>query len=474
MAQKYKYLVGGDREESNEELVVKSPFDDSIVGVTYKATAGDVENAAKLAVEAFEQTKKMSGYERSQVLANIAGGLEKRKREVAEAIAGEAGKPLKYSLIEVERSIFLFQIASEEAKRITGETIPLDIIKGSENTFAINKPFPLGPIFGITPFNFPLNLVSHKVGPAFAAGNTIIIKPASATPITAILLGEIVADSGLPKGAFSVLPMSATLGEELVADDRFRMASFTGSPKVGWHLKAVAGRKKVTLELGGNAGCVIDCDANLDYAADRCCYGGFVYSGQTCISLQRLFAHETVYDDFVSKFAERVNSLKLGNPLDETTDIGPMINQKETARAEQWIAEAVEGGAKILTGGKRNGTILEPTVLENTSSDMNVNCSEVFGPIVTVTKFAEFKDAIRQIDDSAFGLQAGIFTKNIDNIFMAYNTLDVGGVIVNDVPTYRLDNMPYGGVKDSGTGREGVRYAMEEMSEPKLMVFRNC
>ncbi|MGR3219711.1 MAG: aldehyde dehydrogenase family protein, partial [Candidatus Anammoxibacter sp.] len=373
-----------------------------------------------------------------------------------------------------ERSVFLFQIASEEAKRIKGETIPLDLIKATGDTFAINKHFPIGPIFGITPFNFPLNLVSHKVAPALAAGNSIIIKPASATPITAIILGEIIMESGLPKGGFSVLPMSSELGEGMVKDDRFKMVSFTGSPKVGWYLKSISGKKKVALELGGNAGCVIDKDTDLSYAAGRCCYGGFAFSGQTCISLQRLYVHEDVYDEFLPKFISCVKGLKTGDPLDESTGIGPMIKLKEAERTENWINEAVTGGAKILVGGKRNGTIMEPTVLGDTNADMKVNCSEVFGPIVTVTKCSSFADGVERINDSVYGLQAGIFTKDIGNIFLAYKELDVGGVVVNDVPTFRLDNMPYGGVNESGLGREGIVYAMEEMSEIKLLVFRNC
>lgn len=473
MSKKYKYLVGGNWKESNESFEIINPYDNSAPFVSYKATESDVEEAIAASAAAFEKTKELSSYERSVILNNIKNGLEKRKREVAEIMAMEAGKPLKYSMLEVERSIFVFTIAAEETKRIGGETIPLDILNGIKNSFAINKHFPLGPILGITPFNFPLNLVSHKVAPALAAGNSIIIKPASSTPVTALVLGEIVMESGLPKGAFSVMPMSSTLGEKMVKDERFKMVSFTGSPKVGWHLKEIAGKKKVTLELGGNAGAIVDNDADLDYAAERCCYGGFVFSGQTCISLQRLFVHEDVYNDFVPRFVNRVKEIKIGNPMDESTEMGPMIQLKEAERAESWIKEAVTDGAKVLTGGKRNGTILEPTVLADTKANMKVNCNEVFGPIVTVTKFASFYDAIDQVNDSVFGLQTGIFTKNIGKIFSAYNKLDIAGLIVNDVPTFRIDNMPYGGVKESGVGREGVIYAMKEMMEPKLLVFRN-
>lgn len=470
---KRKYLVAGEWRESDEAFEVRNPYDDSVVNVTFRATEEDAEEATNAATKSFEQTKALSSHERSEILTKIANGLIDRKEEVAKTIALESGKPYKFALFETERSIFVFQVAAEETKRITGETVPLDIIAGAGNSFAVNKHFPLGPIFGITPFNFPLNLVAHKVAPALAAGNTIIIKPASSTPTTALILGEIIMNSGLPKGAFSVLPMSSTIGEKLTGDNRFKMVSFTGSPKVGWHLKKIANKKKVTLELGGNAGAIVDYDANLDYVAERCCYGGYAYSGQTCISLQRLFVHENIYDELVPKFVNCVNNLKVGNPVDKNTDFGPMINLKEAERAEGWINDAVNKGAKILTGGKRNGTILDATVLSDTTSDMDVNCNEVFGPVVTVTKFSSFKDAVEQVDNSIFGLQAGIFSKNIENIFYAYNKLDVGAVIVNDVPTFRLDNMPYGGVKESGMGREGVIYAMEEMSEPKLLVFRN-
>ncbi len=474
MIEQRKYLVGGEWKDSDDKFEVHNPYDDSVVCETYRATNPDIETAVSEADKAFEITKKLSSYERSEILTKITNGIEKRKEEIAKAIVLESGKPFKYSLLEVERSIFVFQIAAEEAKRVTGESIPLDLVKGTENSFAINKQFPLGPIFGITPFNFPLNLVSHKVAPALAAGNSIIIKPASATPTAALILGDIIMNSGLPKGAFSVLPMSPTNGEKLVSDNRFKMVSFTGSPKVGWHLKKLTGKNKITLELGGNAGAIVDVDCDLDYAAARCCYGGFVYSGQTCIALQRLFVHEKVYDKFMNKFIKCVNTLKKGDPMDKETELGPMIQLKEAERVESWINKAVNSGSKILTGGKRNGTMMEATVLSNTSSEMEVNCKELFGPIVTVTKFSSFNDAADQINNSVYGLQAGVFSKNLDNIFYAYNTMDVGGVIVNDVPTFRLDNMPYGGTKESGMGKEGVIYAMEEMSEHKLLVFRNC
>lgn len=473
VVKKYKYLVGGGWKGAGEAFEVRNPFDDSIVGIIYKPTKDDIEEAARLSVEGFEQTRNLPAYKRAEILANIKNGIEKRKRELAETITLESGKPLKYSLVETERSINVFQIASEEAKRIGGEMLPLDILKGLEGMFGINKPFPLGPVLGITPFNFPLNLVSHKVAPALATGNSIIIKPASRTPLTALLLAEIVMESGLPKGAFSVLPMSATLAEQMVSDERLKMVSFTGSSSVGWHLRGIAGKKKVTLELGGNAGAIVNNDADIEHAVDRCCYGGYVFSGQTCISLQRLFVHEEVYDDFVQRFVVRIRDLRVGNPMDQNTEIGPMIDLTAAEQAEERIRKAVAGGARILTGGGRKASVLEPTLLADTTPDMEVNCKEVFAPIVTIRRFSSFPEAVDMVNDPIYGLQAGIFTKNIEYVFMAYNRLNVGGVIVNNVPTFRVDSMPYGGIKGSGMAREGVKYAMEEMSEHKLLVLRS-
>ncbi|MCB7128994.1 MAG: aldehyde dehydrogenase family protein, partial [Candidatus Brocadiales bacterium] len=324
----------------------------------------------------------------------------------------------------------------------------------------------------ITPFNFPINLVCHKLAPAIAGGNTIIIKPTSTTPLTALLLAEVVMESGLPDGALSVLPCDSTMAEKMVKDDRFKLLTFTGSSGVGWRLKALSGKKKVVLELGGNAGAIVDADADLELAAGRSAYGAFVYSGQTCISVQRLYVHDKVYEEFLDLLTGHVKDLKMGDPMEEDVSIGPLITPGAAKRVDEWLKEAVSQGAKVLTGGRlRGNNIIEPAVVVDTSPDMKINCEEVFGPVVTVTRFSSFEQAVGQVNQSRFGLQAGVFTSDVNNIFLAYKTLEVGGIIVNDVPTFRADNMPYGGVKDSGMGREGVKYAIEEMTEPRLLVL---
>ncbi|HHT9126340.1 MAG TPA: aldehyde dehydrogenase family protein [Candidatus Brocadiia bacterium] len=471
MSQTYKYLAGGKWQESSDVLEVINPFNDEVAGITYRAKGSDIEKSIQASVKAFDETRRLPSYKRAEILSNIRNGLVEGSEGLARMIALEAGKPITDSRREVNRAIGVFQIASEEAKRIGGEFIPLDLFEASKGRVGINKRFPLGPILGITPFNFPLNLACHKIAPAIAAGNTIVIKPASKTPITALLLAEIVSQSGLPEGAFSVLPCSSDVAERMVKDDRFRMLTFTGSSAVGWRLKNIAGKKRVTLELGGNAGTIIDEDADLELATKRCVYGGFTFSGQTCISLQRIYVHEKIYKRFLSDFVAQVTELKIGNPLDETTSIGPMFNINAAERAGSWIKDAVKGGAKALTGGKRKGKIVEPTVLIDTNPDMKVNCEEVFAPVVTVTKFTSFEDALTQLNNTRYGLQASIFCNDIKKVFMAYNTIDVGGLIINDVPTYRMDHMPYGGTKESGMGREGIKYAIEEMTEPKLLVL---
>jgi glyceraldehyde-3-phosphate dehydrogenase (NADP+) len=363
-------------------------------------------------------------------------------------------------------------VAAEEAKRIPGDVVPLDLTPGTENYLGIAKRFPIGPVLGITPFNFPLNLVAHKVAPCLAAGNPIVLKPAPQTPLTALLLGDIVLQTDLPEGAFSVVPCDNTVAEQMVADPRFKMLSFTGSASVGWMLKAKCGKKRLALELGGNAGVIIEPDTDLEVAAQRCVTGGFVYAGQTCISVQRVFVHEAVYQPFLEKMLPRVAAVKVGDPTDDATVIGPLIDEGAARRIEEWIEEAVAHGARLRAGGKRSGALFEATVLTDVTPDMKVSCREVFGPVMTVTPYRQFDEAINALNDSDFGLQAGIFTRDIDRIFHAYRSLDVGGVLVNEIPTFRADQMPYGGVKDSGLGREGVRYTIEEMTELKLLVLK--
>ena len=471
MTKEYKFLINGEWRRSSIKEAIKNPYNNETVVEVYFAEEADLEDAVKSSQRAFEITRKLPAYKRADILKNIVRGLEQRKEELAKTITLEAGKPITDSRGEVSRTINTFQIASEEAKRIEGEVIPLDLMQGSEGRLGIVRRFPIGPILGITPFNFPLNLVAHKVAPAIASGNTIILKPAPKTPITAILLGEIATEAGLPAGALNVIPCSNLLAEKLVTDDRIKKLSFTGSAAVGFKLKAKAGMKKITLELGGNAGVIIHSDADIDFAAKRCTIGGFSYAGQICISVQRIYVQKNIYGEFLDKFLANIKKLRMGDPMDESTNIGPMIEQGASQRTEEWLNEAIKDGAKILTGGKRNGNFFEPTVLTNTKPSMKVCGEEVFAPLVTVEQYDKFEESVVMVNNSLYGLQAGLFTRDIKNIFYAYNEIEVGGVIVNDIPTYRIDHMPYGGVKMSGFGREGIRYAINEMTELKLLAM---
>jgi acyl-CoA reductase-like NAD-dependent aldehyde dehydrogenase len=413
----------------------------------------------------------MPAYERKLVLDRVAAELHSRKEDFASAICLEAGKPIKTARAEVDRAIFTMQVAAEESTRIAGEFLPLDLQEFTAGRWSIVRRFPIGPIAAITPFNFPLNLVCHKLGPALAAGCPVVLKPAPQTPVSSLMLAEVIERAGWPKGALSVVYLSNDDAAALVEDDRLKMLSFTGSATVGWQLKARSGKKKVTLELGGNAGCIVHDDADLEFAASRCAVGGFSYAGQSCISVQRIFVQENVFDKFTELLVQKVKALKSGDPAEESTDVGPLIRESDAARAESWIREAVSEGARLLCGGDRNGSMLEPTVLTGTRNSQKVNCMELFAPVVTVEKYKDFDDALARVNDSSFGLQAGVFTRDAGRIFRAYEKLEVGGVIVGDVPTFRIDHMPYGGLKDSGLGREGLKYAIEEMTERKIMVM---
>lgn len=471
MAAEHKFWIGGKWKNSSERLEVVNPYDGQPVGSAYWAFPQDVEEAIVSSVKAFEEMRRLSSFQRGEILLQISEGLKRRWEEIARMIALESGKPIVDARAEVGRAVNTFQIASEEAKRIEGEVIPLDLTPGSEGRIGITRRAPIGPILGISPFNFPLNLVAHKVAPALAAGNSIILKPAPKTPLTAFLLAEVIASAKPPAGAVNIFLCSNELTEKMAVDPRIKMLSFTGSAAVGWRLKEKANKKRVTLELGGNAGVIIHEDADLDYAVERCAVGGFSYAGQVCISVQRIFVQEKVYQPFLDRFVPRVASLKLGDPLDEKTSMGSMIDLKAAERAEGWIREAVSEGAKVLTGGKRERALLAPTVLVETGPQMQVNYQEAFAPIVTVTPYENLDEAVAQINQSSYGLQAGLFTRDINEIFRVFRDLEVGGLIVNDVPIYRADHMPYGGVKDSGFGREGVRYAIEEMTELKFMAL---
>jgi len=463
--------VRGERRETGETYEINSPFDGAPVAIVHRATPNDVEEAIAAAVQAFETTRHLPSWKREEILNAISQGIAARRDELAETIALEAGKPLKTARIEVDRAVFTFRIAAEESKRIYGDIVPLDWLPGNEGRRAEIRRVPLGVIAGISPFNFPLNLVSHKVAPALAAGNPILLRPASQTPLTALKLAEIIYATDWPKDAFAVLPCSTDTARPLVEDDRIKLLTFTGSPVVGWGLKAKAGRKRVTLELGGNAAVIVNEDADVEYAAERIAWGGFTNSGQTCISVQRVYVHEKIYDAFTKSFVEKVEALKVGDPLDEDVDVGPVIDSSNADRIEEWLDEAKQAGAEVLTGGERENSVWRPTVLANLRDDLRVSCEEVFAPLVVVTKFSDVESAIDAAGRSEFGLQGGLFTNDVRVIEQAFDRIDVGGLMVNDVSTYRIDHMPYGGVKSSGSGREGLRYAIEEMTEMRLLTF---
>jgi glyceraldehyde-3-phosphate dehydrogenase (NADP+) len=422
-------------------------------------------------VEAFAVTTKLASWRRSEILELVAAGLAGRKEEFARRIALEGAKPIKTARIEVERASFTFKVAAEEAKRIYGEIVPLDWIPGTEGRIGHVRRVPVGPIVGITPFNFPLMLVAHKVAPALAAGNPIVIRPASQTPLSSLALAELVLESGWPDDGIAVVPSSTEHAAPLVEDPRIAMLTFTGSPQVGWGLRARAGRKRVTLELGGNAPVVVAADADAEYAAERVAWGATVQSGQSCISVQRVYVHSSLYESFASDVVERMRALRVGDPLDDDTDVGPLIDASAAERVESWVRQAVDDGARLLAGGTREGTLYQPTVLVDVREEMLVSCQEVFAPVVSLYRFHDVDDAIRDAGAGEFGLQAGLFTNDVTVVERAFERIETGGLMVNDVPTFRVDHMPYGGVKSSGAGREGLRYAIEEMTEMKLITF---
>ncbi|MEK7870256.1 MAG: aldehyde dehydrogenase family protein [Nitrospirota bacterium] len=471
MQEARSFLVHGVWKRSATTVGVTNPFTGNVIAEVCQAGESDVEEAIASSVAAAPVMAKLPSHARYNILQDMAALLYRRRDEFAQTITAEAGKPIADAKREVNRAVQTLTIAAEEAKRIPGEVVPLDWTPQTESYLGMVRRFPLGPIVGITPFNFPLNLVVHKVAPALAAGNPILIKPAPQTPLTSLLLGEVALEAGLPAGGLNVVPCDNALAERLVIDPRFKLLSFTGSAPVGWMLKAKCGKKKVTLELGGNAGVIIEPDADLDLAAKRCASGGFGYAGQTCISVQRILVHHSVADTFTTKLLLQVARLKAGDPTDETTTVGPLIDPVATQRVEGWIEEAVSQGARVLLGGKRLGTVLEATVLTNVKPEMKVSCREVFGPVVTVSSYRQFSDAIAALNQSDYGLQAGVFTQDINKVFHAFRHLEVGAVLANEIPTFRADHMPYGGVKDSGLGREGVRAAIEDMTEPRLLVL---
>jgi acyl-CoA reductase-like NAD-dependent aldehyde dehydrogenase len=464
-------LIDGRWIEDGDTSEIKSPYDGSRIGVVTLAGSRQIEQAIAASVRAFQVTRKMPAFARQRILRSISGKVAERREQFARTMALEAGKPVKTARAEVDRAIFTFSVAAEEAGRIGGEYLPLDLQEFTAGRWGIVRRYPVGPIAAITPFNFPLNLVAHKVAPAIAAGCTIVLKPAPQTPLTALMLAEVVQESGWPAGALNVIPTTNEDAALIVSDDRLKMLSFTGSSAVGWRLKANSGKKKVTLELGGNAAAIIHSDTDLDFAAERCAVAGFSYSGQSCISVQRILVHKSAFDSFLQKFVERAKKLKTGDPLDESTEIGPLIRQSDAERAVNWVQEAVAAGAHLVLGGGRKGSVVEPTILTSTRAEMKVNCEEVFAPVKTVEPYEDFSDALSRVNRSPYGLQAGLFSNDARLIFQAFDQLEVGGLIVGDVPTFRIDHMPYGGVKDSGLGREGLKYAIEEMTEPRLLAM---
>src|SRR5512146_2642931 len=465
-------FLAGRWVDSPDLLVVDNPATPATpAGATYNATEAQYDEAVEAAVAAFEVTRKLPAYERGRILREISAGIRDRREELGRLIATEAGKPIRDALVEVDRASLTFRLGGEEAERIMGEVIPLDLLPSSKDRVGITRRFPIGPIAGISPFNFPLNLAAHKIAPAIASGNPIVLKPPSKDPLTMLAVAEIIDAAGVPAGSVSILPMTRELRDRMVADERFKLLTFTGSPSVGWRMKERAGKKKVVLELGGNAGVIIDKSANLDWAVKRCLVGAFSYAGQVCISVQRMVIHEDVWDEFLGRFVAGAAALRVGDPLDPATDLGPMVDATAAGRTQRWVDEAVALGGKLLLGGKADGTFFPPTVLTDVPLTAQVCSNEAFAPLVVAFPFHELDEAIARVNDSMFGLQTGVFTNDLAGAFRAFGELEVGGVIVNDVPTYRIDHMPYGGVKDSGLGREGLRWAIEDMTEVRIMVL---
>ncbi|HET7103798.1 MAG TPA: aldehyde dehydrogenase family protein [Terracidiphilus sp.] len=467
------FLLCGKEWIEGEALEVRSPWDHGVIGHVTVAARADAREAVHHAVASLRRTRALPRWKRREILEDIAAALIAQKERFAQLIVAEAGKPVRLARAEVDRAVLTFKTAAEEAVRLGGETIPLDVTQGNESRWGVVQRFPVGPVLAITPFNFPLNLVAHKVAPALAAGCPLILKPAPQTPFTALALGELILKAGWPEEALAVLTLNNTDTAWLTEKEhRVKLVSFTGSAKVGWALKARSGRKRVLLELGGNAALIVHGDwPHMEDAALRTAHAAFGYAGQSCISVQRVFVDRSVFHTYLWKMVEHTAKLVSGNPADEATDVGPMIRPGEADRVEAWVKEAVDGGAKLIAGGERNGPVMNPIILTGTRTGMKVRDEEVFGPVVVVEPYDDFEQALADVNHSNYGLQAGLLTRDAGRILTAYRELEVGALIVGDMPTWRLDPMPYGGVKDSGLGREGLRSAMEEMTEPRLLVM---
>jgi acyl-CoA reductase-like NAD-dependent aldehyde dehydrogenase len=466
-------FINGLWVETQDILPILSPWSNEVVGEVCLAGAAAWEAAIVAAQEAALVLKKMSSHQRRQLLAALVAGVKARQEELAQGIVAEGGKPVTYARAEMARGVTTLSLAAEEAGRLGGEVLPLDLAAATPGRWGLTRRFPLGPVLGITPFNFPFNLAAHKIGPALAAGNPIILKPSSKTPLTALKLAEIYDQAGLPAGGLQVLPSNSALTEKAVADDRLKALSFTGSAAVGWRLKSMAGRKRVILELGGNAACIVDADADLQYAARRAAVGSFAHAGQICIAVQRLLVHRDVYEPFKESFLEIIHrEIVVGDPRLEETVVGPFIDAAAADQVRAWVKEALDGGARLAAGNLGAGQLMPPVVLENVSREMKVWNREIFGPVATLTPCGGFAEALALANDSEYGLQAGVFTNNLAHAWQAFETLEVGGVILNDAPIFRQDHMPYGGAKASGLGREGVRYAIEELAELRLLALK--
>ncbi len=472
MNKTYPFYLANQAESPNNDLNVTDKYTGEVVTRVAIADPQTIDRAIAATVEAAPAMREMPPYARQAVLQHCVDRFSERRDELAQALCVEAGKPIKDSRGEVTRLIDTFRIAAEESVRIGGEVMNLEISPRAKGYRGMFKRVPIGPCSFISPFNFPLNLAAHKVAPAIAAGCPFILKPASRTPIGALIIGEVLSETDLPRGAFSILPCHREGADLFTTDERLKLLSFTGSPAVGWNLKSKAGKKQVVLELGGNAACIVDEDADLDDTVKRLIVGAFYQSGQSCIGVQRILIHEKIYAELKERLVHATLKLVAGDPKNEDTFIGPMIAESEAERLEQWIAEAAAAGGTILCGGQRNGAILEATLLENVPGELKICAQEAFGPVAVLSSFSEFDEALRQVNDSVFGLQAGIFTRDLYKMQRAWDQLDVGGVIIGDVPSWRVDNMPYGGVKDSGLGREGIRFAIEDMTEIRLLVIR--
>jgi acyl-CoA reductase-like NAD-dependent aldehyde dehydrogenase len=467
------FLLCGKEWSEGEALEVRSPWDQGLVGRATMATRADARQAVNHAVASLRRTRALPRWKRREILEDVAGALIEQKERFAQLIVAEAGKPLRMARAEVDRAVLTFKTAAEEAERLGGESIPLDLTEGNEGRWGLVQRFPVGPVLAITPFNFPLNLVAHKLAPAIAAGCPVLLKPAPQTPFTALALGEVILKAGWPQEALAVLPLSnadtAWLAEK---EDRIKLVSFTGSAKVGWDLKIRSGRKRVLLELGGNAPLIVHGDwPDLDEAALRSAHSAFGFAGQSCVSLQRVFVERSIFQTYLWKVVETTAKMAAGDPSIEATEVGPMIRPAEAERVEAWIREAVEGGAKLVAGGERNGSVITPAILTGTKPGMKIRDEEIFGPVLTIEPYEDFEQALADANHSKYGLQAGLLTRDAGRILTAYRELEVGALIVGDTPSWRLDPMPFGGVKDSGVGREGVRSAINEMTEPRMLVM---